>query len=237
MSRIAIMVRLANGGIEHSGAEDGTPLMRPTLSAARAELQEHLRDAAQAAAMGHLDDEHSVADYYLQDTATGQSYEVAWGPGKSDLLVRISHAAVLQALAAAVAAGKTGDEVAFELDAAQTAAQYGLEDHRRTHVVLLPSQDGPNWDKHVIAPSSMPGPDALKLVNDTCARANVDQARIDLGFADDDEISVADRIDVYLEEQGFVILSQNVGNLRIAECWEQDPGLEEVEEQSPAPGL
>lgn len=237
MSRIAIMVRLANGGVEHSGAEDGTALTHSTLSAARAELEEHLRDAAQAAAMGHLDDEHSVSDYYLHDTATGQSYEVAWGSGKSDLLVRVSHAAVLQALAAAVAAGKTGDDLAFELDAAQTAAQYGLEDHRRTHVVLLPSQDGPNWDKHVIAPSSMPGLDALKLVNDTCAQANMYQARIDLGVVEDDEITVAERIDACLEEQGFVILSQDAGNLRIAEYWEQDPIPEEVEEQSSAPGL
>ncbi|WP_027866303.1 hypothetical protein [Massilia alkalitolerans] len=237
MSRIAIMVRLANGGSQNSGAQDGSPSTHPTLGAARAELEDHLREAELASAMGHLDGEHSVADYYLHDTATDDAYDVAWGPGKSALLVRVSHAAVLKVLADAVAEGKAENELAFELDAAQTVLRYGMEDHRRTQVVLLPPQDGPNWDKHVIAPSSMLAHEALAAVNEVSARANAAQARIELGFVDDDGMKLGERIEEYLGEAGFVTLSQDEGNMRIADCWEQDPTLEEVQDDSPVPGL
>lgn len=236
MSRIAIMVHLAGGGTDNCGiGNDGEPTLYPLLSEARAELQEHLKDVAEAAAQDHLEDDHSVADYYLHDTKTGTTYDLAWGPGKVDLLVRVSHAEVLSALAAAATAGAADGQLAFRLDVAKTAAEFGCTDHRNTQVVLMPSQDGPNWDKHAIAPSSMTSPEAIKFVNDACARANDLQEAIDTGGWDDDGVSVRDRIDLYLEEAGFTILSSDEGNLRMAQAWDQEPAPRAAEDIAPAP--
>jgi hypothetical protein len=235
MSRIAIMIHLANGGTEYCGANEGTnePMLYALLSDARAELQAHLKDVTEAAATNAMESDHNVADYYLKDTKTGTTYSVAWAPGATDLLVKISHMAALAGLATAFTAG--GDELVFQLDAAKTAADFGYTDHRDTVVVLLPSQDGPTWDKHAIAPSSMLKQQAIAFVNDACARANRRSSAIDDGTEYDDGISVSDRINLYLEEAGFTVISGDEGNLCVAQAWDQEPEPQDDEAPAPAP--
>lgn len=232
MSRIAIMVRLANGGTDHASFSENSssPLLYSLLSEARTELQSTLKDVADAAQNGSMDDNYRVADYFLHDTKTGHSYDVAWAPKKTDLLVRLSHQEILSKLVQLLAApDPAAGEYAFQLDAAKTALEFGLADHRNTLAIILPSQDGPNWDKHAIAPRSMGGATATDFVNQVCARANQEQAAIDDETAVDDGTSVAERIDLYLEEAGFTVLSNDAGNVRIARPWdahEPDPAEE-----------
>lgn len=237
MSRIAIMMRLTGGGTDHCSHVDGgdQPLLYPVLSEARAELQSNLKDVAPAVQGGHMEDDYRASDYFLHDTQTGRSYDVAWEPAKGDLLVRVSHQEVLSQLVTLLAEpGRPAEEHAFLLDMAQTALQFGLADHRDTVAILLPSEDGPNCDKYAIAPSSMAGAVALTFVDQACARANDHQAAIDSGGFDDDEMTVADRIDTYLEEAGFTVLSNDEGNLRIAKPWDaHEP--ETADEPSPSP--
>ena len=237
MSRIAIMVRLAHGGTDHASFSEGSssPLLYSLLSEARAELQSTLKDVAEAAQNGSMGSDYRVADYFLHDTQTGYSYDVAWSLDKTDLLVRLSHQEILSTLVQLLAAPDPAEgEYAFQLDAARTALDFGLADHRNTFAIILPSHDGPRWDKHAIAPNSMAGATATDFVNQVCARANQEQAAIDEETADDDGSSVAERIDLYLEEAGFTVLSNDAGNVRIARPWdahEPDP----TEEPASAP--
>lgn len=239
MSRIAVMVRLAGGGAVQSSQAEVTdqPLRYPLLSEARAELQSTLKDVAQAVQDGHMDDDYRVTDYFLHDTQTGRSYDVAWAPAKDALLVRMSHEAALSQLVKLLAEPACAtEERAFRLDLAKTALEFGLADHRNTVTILLPSQDGPNWDRHAIAPSSMAGALAVAYVDDACARANALQAAIDEGERNDDELAVADRIDAYLEEAGFTVLSNDEGNLRTAKPWDAyEPEIVDEPGSSPAP--
>lgn len=239
MTRIAIMVRLAGGGTAHSSYVGGSdePQLYPVLSQARVELQTTLQDVGRAVHAGHMNDDYPVTDHFLHDTQTGRSYELAWAPEKNDLLVRISHAEALAQVVRAVAEdGCSAEERAFQFDVAKTALEFGLMDHGNTVAVLLPSQDGPNWDKHAIAPSSMAGAVAIAFVDQACARANALQAAIDEGELDDDEGSVSERIDAYLEEAGFTVLSNDEGNLRVAKPWDAyEPEIVDQPSSSPAP--
>lgn len=229
------MVRLAGGGIDHSSHAEGTdqPQLFPLLSEARAELQTTLQDVAEAVQAGDMDDDYPVTDYFLHDTQTGRSYDVAWAPAKSNLLVRVSNEDALAQLVQLLAEPTCpAEERAFQLDVAKTALEFGLVDHRETVAILLPSQDGPNWDKHAIAPSSMAGRVALLFVDQASALANELQAAIDLGEFDDDGLTVAERIDAHLEEAGFTLLSNDEGNLRIAKPWDaNEPAV--ADEPSP----
>lgn len=233
------MVRLAGGGTDHSSHAEGTdqPQLYPLLSEARAELQTTLQDVAEAVQAGHMDDDYPVTDYFLHDTQTGRSYDVAWAPDKSNILVRVSHEEALAQLVKLLAeATSPAEERAFQLDVAKTALDFGLADHRNTVAILLPSQDGPKWDKYAIAPSSMAAAVALSFVDQASARANDLQTAIDLGGIDDDELTVADRIDAYLEEAGFTVLSNDEGNLRIAKPWDAyEPEITDEPSSSPAP--
>lgn len=233
------MVRLAGGGTDHSSHAEGTdqPQRYPLLGQARAELQTTLQDVAEAVQAGHMDDDYAVTDYFLHDTQTGRSYDLAWAPDKSSILVRISHEeALAQLVQLAAEPACPAEERVFQLDVAKTALEFGVADHRDTVAILLPSQDGPNWDKYAIAPSSMAGAVALDFVDQASARANDLQAAIDLGGFDDDELTVADRIDAYLEEAGFTVLSNDEGNLRIAKPWDAHEQSEsEVPVSGPAP--
>ena len=233
------MVRLAGGGTDHSSHAEGTdePQLYPLLSEARAELQTTLQDVAEAVQAGDMDDEYPVTDYFLHDTQTGRSYDVAWAPAKSNILVRVSHAEALAQLAQLLAEPTSPDEErAFQLDVAKTALEFGLADHRDTVTILLPSQDGPKWDKHAIAPSSMAGRFALLFVDQASALANELQAAIDSGEFDDDGLTVAERIDAHLEEAGFTLLSNDEGNLRIAKPWDAyEPEVADEPLASPAP--
>lgn len=167
-----------------------------------------------------MEDEYNVTDYFLHDTKTLHDYDVVWAPGRKDLLVRVSHqATVSQLLQLLVEPTGAADERVFQLDLARTAPDFGIADHTDTVAVLLPSQDGPRSDKHAIAPS-MAGALAVAFVNEACVRANDLQAAIDQGSFDNDGMRVCDRIDLYLEEAGFTVLSNYQGNLRIAEPWD-----------------
>lgn len=66
----------------------------------------------------------------------------------------------------------------------------------------------------------MAGAVALSFVDQACARASDLQAAIDMGGFDDD-LTLGDRIDAYLEEAGFTVLSNDGGNLRIAKPWDE----------------
>lgn len=237
MSRIATMIHLASGGTEQLGTDEATggPALHSLLSEARVGLEAHLKDVAEAVALGAMEAEHNAADYYLHDTRTGTTYNVAWGPGKKDLLVVVSHKAALAALASATSDSSAHGDLAFQLDVAKTAADFGCDNHQDTFVILLPSQDGPKWDKHVIAPSSMTNHAALEFVNNASVRANDLQAAIDTGGWEDDGVSVSDRIDLYLEEAGFKVLSTDEGNLRMAQAWDQEPEMCDKEVSAPAP--
>lgn len=236
MPRIAIMIHLAGCGTAPCGTDDSTgePTLYASLSQARAELQTHLKDVKDAVAQDEMEDDHNVADYFLYDTKTSQAYSVVWGPGQTDLLVVISHETALSSLATAIAAGGADSELAFQLDVAKTAAEFGCADHRNTVVVLLPSQDGPQWDKHAIAPSSMSQQQALEFVDHRSALAKDLQAAIDMEGWDDDGLNVADRIDLYLEEAGFTVLSGDQGNLRVAQVWDRQPDQRDEEGTAPA---
>lgn len=181
-----------------------SPLLYAPLSEARAELQSTLEEIAEAAQKGDLEGNYGVGDYFLHDTNTGHSYDVALAPNKTDLLVRLPHQEILSKLVQVLAASDPFEsEQAFQLDAARTALDFGLADHRNTFAIILPSQDGPSWDKHAIAPSSMGGATATRFVNQICARANHEHAAIDEVGSDDDGSSVGERIELYLEETGF----------------------------------
>lgn len=185
---------------------------------------------------GHMDDDYPVTDYFLHDTQTGRSYDVAWAPDKSSVLLRISHEEALAQLVKLLAEQTCpAEERAFQLDVAKTALDFSLADHRDTVAILLPSQDGPNWDKYATAPSSMAGAVALSFVDQASLRANDLQAAIDVDGFDDDELTVADRIDVYLEEAGFTVLSNDEGNLRIATPWDAEPEVADEPSSSPTP--
>jgi len=239
MSRIAIMVRLANGGTDHASHAEGAdrPLLYPSLSEARIELQSTLKDVVQAVQEGHMGDDYLVTDYYLHDTQTGRSYDVAWAPAKDVLLVRVSHEAALSQLVKVLSEPVcAAEERAFHLDVAKTALEFGLADHRDTVAILIPSVDGPNSDRYAIAPSSMAGAVAVAFVDDACTRANFAQAAVDEGRLEDDELTVADRIDTHLEEAGFTVLSNDEGNLRIAKPWDAyEPEIVDEPALSPAP--
>lgn len=237
MSRIATMIHLASGGTEQLGTDEATggPALHSLLSEARAELQAHLKDVAEAVSLGAMEAQHNAADYCLHDTRTGTTYNVAWGPGKVDLLVMVSHKAALAALAAAASDSRAPDELGFQLDVAKTAAEFGCDAHQDTVVVLLPSGDGPNWDKQAIAPSSMTNHQAIEFANDASSRANELQAGIDAEEYENDGVSVSDRIDLYLEEAGFKVLSTDEGNLRMAQAWDRALEPRNDETSSPAP--
>jgi len=239
MSRIAIIVRLTGGGIDHSSHAEGTdqPILYHLLSEARAELQSALKDVAEAVQEGHRDDEYLVTDYFLHDTQTGRSYDLAWAPAKDALLVRVSHEAALSQLVKLLAEPACpAEERAFHLDVAKTSLEFGLADHRDTVAILIPSQDGPNWDRHAIAPSSMAGALAVAYVDDACARANALQAAIDECELEDDGMTVSDRIDAFLEEAGFTVLSNDQGNLRTAKPWDAyEPEIADELASFPAP--
>jgi len=217
------MVRLVHGSTDHFSFTEGSddPELYPLLSDARGELESTLKEIAEAARNGDVEEDHSVADYFLHDTKTNRTYDVAWGPEKADLLVRISHQDALSKLVEALAQpDAAGADHEFHLDVAKTALEFGLVDHRNTVAIVLPSQDGPRSDKHTLAPSSMGGALALAFVNEACTSANDLQEAIDTGGVDDDGMSVSERIDAYLEEAGFTVLSGDDGNLRVTQAWD-----------------
>lgn len=231
------MVRLVHGSTDHFSFADGSdePDLYPLLSGARAELESTLKDIAEAARNGNMEEDHSVADYFLHDTKTNRMYDVAWGPEKADLLVRISHQDALSTLVQALAQ-PAGADHEFHLDVAKTALDFGLVDHRNTVAIVLPSQDGPRSDKHALAPSSMGSAPALAFVNEACTSANDLQEAIDAGGVDDDGMSVSERIDAYLEEAGFTVLSGDEGNLRVTHAWDYHEARI-VDEPSSAPAF
>lgn len=236
MSRVAIMVRLADGRTDHLSLSENSssPPLYPFLSEARVDLQSTLKHLV-GAARDHMDGDHRVTNYFLRDTTTGRSYDVAWAPNITNLLVRLSHQEILSNLVQLLGASDLdASEYAFQLDAATTALDFGLTDHRKTFAIVLPSQDGPRWDKHAIAPNGIDGAAATDLINRVCARANQDQAAIDDETSNDDELSVGERIDLYLEEVGFTVLSNVEGNLRVAHAWDAHEAVP-AEEPSSAP--
>lgn len=236
MSHYEVVTALANGDWENVSrdSDNDSPVLFSQLNEARLDLQDDLESLREAVREGNISDGYSVRDFAIREIATGRIIPVAWDVTETNLLLRVSMRTLVENLAAVLADDVTPERRAFLAEFANTALQHGIDDRSHDAFIVLPSHDGPRYDKHAIAPTGLSRGEAVDYVNTVTARANRLDAEHEYGGIDEEGTPVGEYIEQALEEAGFTILSDDNGNLGVAEAWDA-PAPAESEAESVRP--